>query len=93
MAAAESAAAATDSDLRFTVTLADGRSVSARRALVATGLKDVLPEVPGLAEHWSRSVVRRPYCHGWEVRDEPIGILATGRKPGFIELLRWVRLS
>ncbi|MCX5521845.1 NAD(P)/FAD-dependent oxidoreductase [Streptomyces bobili] len=76
--AAESAAPSVDGDLRFTVTLADGRHITARRILVATGLKDVLPEVPGLAEHWGHSVVHCPYCHGWEVRDEPIGILATG---------------
>jgi thioredoxin reductase len=77
-ASVKPAAPSTDGDLRFTVTLADGRSVSARRVLVATGLRDVLPEVPGLAEHWGRGVVHCPYCHGWEVRDEPIGILATG---------------
>lgn len=76
--AAESAAPSADGDLRFTVTLADGRHITARRILVATGLTDVLPEVPGLAEHWGHSVVHCPYCHGWEVRDEPIGILATG---------------
>lgn len=75
---AEPAAPSADGDLRFTVTLADGRSITARRILVATGLTDVLPEVPGLAEHWGHSVVHCPYCHGWEVRDEPIGILATG---------------
>src|ERR1044071_1105033 len=75
---AEPAAPSPDGDLRFTVTLADGRSITARRILVATGLTDVLPEVPGLAEHWGHSVVHCPYCHGWEVRDEPIGILATG---------------
>jgi len=74
---AEPAAPSADGDLRFTVTLADGRSITARRVLVATGLRDVLPEVPGLAEHWGHSVVHCPYCHGWEVRDEPIGILAT----------------
>jgi thioredoxin reductase len=79
---AESAAPSADGDLRFTVSLADGRSITARRILVATGLTDVLPEVPGLAEHWGHSVVHCPYCHGWEVRDEPIGILATG--PGSI---------
>ncbi len=62
----------------FTVTLADGGTLSARRLLVATGLRDVLPDVPGLAEHWGRGVVHCPYCHGWEVRDEPIGILAVG---------------
>lgn len=75
---AESVAPSADGDLRFTVTLADGRSITARRILVATGLTDVLPEVPGLSEHWGHSVVHCPYCHGWEVRDEPIGILATG---------------
>ncbi|MFI2635097.1 NAD(P)/FAD-dependent oxidoreductase [Streptomyces collinus] len=75
---AESAAPSADGDLRFTVTLADGLSITARRILVATGLTDVLPQVPGLAEHWGHSVVHCPYCHGWEVRDEPIGILATG---------------
>lgn len=67
-----------DGDPRFTVTLADGATLHARRILVATGLRDVLPDVPGLAEHWGHSLVHCPYCHGWEVRDEPIGIIATG---------------
>ncbi|MEU4037998.1 NAD(P)/FAD-dependent oxidoreductase [Streptomyces collinus] len=78
VAAAEPAPVSPDGDLRFTVTLADGRSATARRVLVATGLRDVLPEVPGLAGHWGHGVVHCPYCHGWEVRDQPIGILATG---------------
>lgn len=77
LASTEPAAPSANGDLRFTITLADGRSVTARRVLVATGLRDVLPEVPGLAEHWGHSVVHCPYCHGWEVRDEPIGVLAT----------------
>ncbi|MEV0595939.1 NAD(P)/FAD-dependent oxidoreductase [Nonomuraea cavernae] len=67
-----------DGDLRFTVTLADGGTLRARRLLVATGLRDQLPDVPGLAQHWGHGVVHCPYCHGWEVRDEPIGILAAG---------------
>ncbi|MFG3257246.1 NAD(P)/FAD-dependent oxidoreductase [Streptomyces sp. NPDC048172] len=75
---AASGPAALPGDPRFTVTLADGRRVTARRVLVATGLRDVLPDVPGLAAHWGRAVVHCPYCHGWEVRDEPIGVLATG---------------
>ncbi|CAL9337123.1 Thioredoxin reductase [Streptomyces sp. enrichment culture] len=78
VATAEPTAPSADGDLRFTVTLTGGRTLTARRVLVATGLRDVLPEVPGLAGHWGRSVVHCPYCHGWEVRDEPIGILATG---------------
>ncbi|MEV8567987.1 bifunctional NAD(P)/FAD-dependent oxidoreductase/class I SAM-dependent methyltransferase [Streptomyces sp. NPDC051322] len=62
----------------FEVTLADGRSVRARRLLVATGLVDELPDVPGLRERWGRDVLHCPYCHGWEVRDQAIGVLASG---------------
>lgn len=62
----------------FTVVLADGRSVRARRLLVATGLVDELPDLPGLRARWGRDVLHCPYCHGWEVRDQAIGVLATG---------------
>ncbi|MGW1668002.1 NAD(P)/FAD-dependent oxidoreductase [Streptomyces sp. NPDC002324] len=61
----------------FTVTLAGGRAVGARRLVVATGLKDGLPAVPGVAERFGRDVLHCPYCHGWEVRDQPFGVLAT----------------
>ncbi|MFG2133476.1 NAD(P)/FAD-dependent oxidoreductase [Streptomyces sp. NPDC048751] len=61
----------------FTVALASGRSVRARRLVVATGLKDELPAVPGVAERFGRDVLHCPYCHGWEVRDRPFGVLAT----------------
>ncbi|MFC4534221.1 FAD-dependent oxidoreductase [Sphaerisporangium dianthi] len=70
--------AAAKQDDGFTVTLDGGRSVRARRLLVTTGLVDELPDVPGLAERWGRDVLHCPYCHGWEVRDRRIGILATG---------------
>ncbi|MFM9694450.1 NAD(P)/FAD-dependent oxidoreductase [Streptomyces europaeiscabiei] len=66
-----------DDGLSFTVTLADGRSPRARRLVVATGLKDELPTVPGVAERFGRDVLHCPYCHGWEVRDQPFGVLAT----------------
>jgi thioredoxin reductase (NADPH) len=62
----------------FTVGLADGTTYRARRLLVTTGLTDVLPDVPGLAERWGKDAVHCPYCHGWEVRDQAIGVLATG---------------
>jgi thioredoxin reductase len=52
--------------------------VTARRLLVATGARDELPDVPGLAARWGIDVLHCPYCHGWEVRDQRIGILATG---------------
>ncbi|MBE1488409.1 NAD(P)/FAD-dependent oxidoreductase [Plantactinospora soyae] len=62
----------------FRVELADGRSVLARRLLMATGLVDELPDIPGLHQRWGREVLHCPYCHGWEVRDQAIGVLATG---------------
>ncbi|GAA4071002.1 bifunctional NAD(P)/FAD-dependent oxidoreductase/class I SAM-dependent methyltransferase [Actinomadura miaoliensis] len=62
----------------FLVTLDDGRGVRARRLLVTTGLVDELPDVPGVAERWGRDVLHCPYCHGWEVGDRRIGVLATG---------------
>jgi thioredoxin reductase len=61
----------------FTVGLADGTTYQGRRLLVTTGLTDVLPDVPGLAERWGKEVLHCPYCHGWEVRDQAIGVLAT----------------
>ncbi|OCI31149.1 NAD(P)/FAD-dependent oxidoreductase [Oerskovia enterophila] len=61
----------------FEVLTTDGRAVRARRLLVTTGLVDELPDVPGLAERWGKDVLHCPYCHGWEVRDQAVGILAT----------------
>jgi len=62
---------------RFSVGLADGTTVEARRVLVTTGLTDELPDIPGVAEHWGSRVLHCPYCHGWEVRDRPVAILTT----------------
>ncbi|MFE3579523.1 NAD(P)/FAD-dependent oxidoreductase [Streptomyces vinaceus] len=62
----------------FVVRCADGSCVRAGRLLIATGLVDELPELPGLRERWGRDVLHCPYCHGWEVRDEPVAVLATG---------------
>ncbi|MGV9757055.1 NAD(P)/FAD-dependent oxidoreductase [Streptomyces tricolor] len=66
-----------DTDGSFTAALAGGRTVRARQLVIATGLKDELPPVPGLAERFGRDVLHCPYCHGWEVRDRPTGVLAT----------------
>lgn len=62
----------------FTIHLADGDRLSARRLLLATGAIDNVPTVPGLNERWGRDFLHCPYCHGWEVRDQPLGLLATG---------------
>ncbi|CAM5298443.1 NAD(P)/FAD-dependent oxidoreductase [Streptomyces avidinii] len=65
-------------DGSFLVRCGDGTTVRAGRLLVATGLVDELPDVPGLGARWGRDVLHCPYCHGWEVRDQPIAVLADG---------------
>ncbi len=62
----------------FTVTLDDGQVFGARRLLVTTGLVDELPDIPGVRERWGRDVLHCPYYHDWEVRDQAIGVVATG---------------
>jgi thioredoxin reductase len=70
-------------DTGFIVHLAGGRVLNARRILVATGVRDELPDIPGVRERWARDLLHCPYCHGWEVRDQPIGVLGT--VPGSVQ--------
>ena len=69
---------ATRADDCYDVALANGTHLTARRLLVTTGLVDELPDIAGLRQHWGGGVVHCPYCHGWEVRDQAIAVLATG---------------
>jgi thioredoxin reductase len=62
----------------FAVSLDDGQVAGARRLLVTMGSVAEIPDVPGVRERWGRDVLHCPYCHGWEVRDRVVGILATG---------------
>ena len=71
----------------FTVRLAGGRVLEARQLIVTTGLRDDVPDIPGLAEHWGTDVVVCPYCHGYEVRDQPLGVIASGAKGAMKALL------
>lgn len=68
---------------RFVLRLAGGRTIRARHVLLATGAADELSDVPGARERWGRDFLHCPYCHGWEVRDQPLGVLSTG--PGSVE--------
>ena len=63
-------------DAGVAVTFAGGERVAARGLVLATGVRDVLPEVPGLAERWGTGVFHCPYCHGWEVAGRPLAVLA-----------------
>jgi len=73
----------------FRALLSDGTRVTARRLLVTTGLRDELPHVPGLHERWARDVLHCPYCHGYEVRDQPLGVL--GGSPDSVRYAQIVR--
>ena len=65
-------------DEGFAIGLADGSTVLTRSVVLATGAADVLPDIPGFRERWGQGVYHCPYCHGWEVRDEPLGVYARG---------------
>ena len=58
------------------LTLASGATIAASRLILATGIVDELPELPGLRERWGSTVLHCPYCHGYEVADRRLGILA-----------------
>jgi thioredoxin reductase len=60
----------------FSVLTGDGGQIDARRVLLATGFEDRLPDIPGLAERWGKTVLHCPYCHGYEVGGGAIGVLA-----------------
>ena len=74
----EAEVAALRDDGTFEVALASGTSERARRLVLATGVVDEPPEVPGLRERWGRSVLHCPYCHGYEVAGRRLGALAVG---------------
>ncbi|MEJ7763604.1 MAG: NAD(P)/FAD-dependent oxidoreductase [Thermomicrobiales bacterium] len=62
----------------FTVTLGDGSSARAHKLLLASGVVDDLPDTAGFAALWGQGVYHCPYCHGWEVRDSRLAVLAKG---------------
>jgi thioredoxin reductase len=73
----------------FIVRLGGGAVLRARRILVTTGVLDELPDIPGVRERWGRDLLHCPYCHGWEVRDQPLGVLGT--QPGAVQHAQLVR--
>ncbi len=73
-----SVAAGRRTEAGFELRLADGRIEHGRRVLLATGMDYRRPSVPGIDERWGNSVFHCPFCHGWEVRDRPLGVLDHG---------------
>lgn len=71
------AVSAQKADGRFAIGLGGGTTRLGKRVILATGVVDDLPAVPGLAERWGKSIFHCPYCHGYELARGPIGLLAT----------------
>lgn len=82
-------AAVDDLGDQLAVRRADGATDLARTLVVATGIQDDLPDIPGLAPQWGRGVLHCPYCHGWEVAGRRLGVLATS--PASIHQIELVR--
>jgi thioredoxin reductase len=61
----------------WSITTSGGGTVRGRHVVVATGLRDVLPEIGRAREAWGRGLLQCPYCHGWEVRDQALGVLGS----------------
>ncbi len=80
-------------DSRFHVTVQGGGRVTARKLLIATGVVDNVPDIPGFRDLYGTSVFHCPYCDGWEVRDRPLAIYGRGaRGLGFsLEMTGWSR--
>lgn len=77
----------------FEVATADGRTFTSRRLLLATGVVDNVPDLPGLMDFYGQSVFHCPYCDGWELRGKPLAVYGRGRR-GYglsLELTGWSR--
>ncbi|KAB1230527.1 NAD(P)/FAD-dependent oxidoreductase [Chryseobacterium viscerum] len=62
----------------FDVEISSGEKFHAKKLILASGIKDIMPDIPGFAECWGISVLHCPYCHGYEVKNEVTGILSNG---------------
>lgn len=62
----------------FLVETQSGEQLFATKVIIATGVRDILPDTPGFKETWGKSLIHCPYCHGYEVRSKPTGLIANG---------------
>jgi thioredoxin reductase len=72
------AVSATKTAAGFELTTADGAVLATRKLLFATGVKDLMPAIPGFAGCWGITVIHCPYCHGYEVKQQKTGIMSNG---------------
>lgn len=76
-------------DGAFDVTTDDGRTLQAKKLIFTTGIRDIMPDIPGFAESWGISAIHCPYCHGYEYSDARTGVLMNGEMT--LEYLKMIR--
>src|SRR5690606_21599097 len=78
----------------FTVTTKENGSYQTKKILLATGMRDIMPDIPGFSECWGISVLHCPYCHGYEVKNEKTVVLASGLAAYHLPILlhNWSRV-
>ncbi|WP_206365316.1 NAD(P)/FAD-dependent oxidoreductase [Sphingobacterium corticibacterium] len=64
----------------YSIQVEEGTLYTARKLVLATGVRDLLPDIPGFAESWGKSLIHCPYCHGYEFREKKTGIIVNGEK-------------
>jgi thioredoxin reductase len=77
MIAQERVITAAKEDGRFRLETASGEAFIVRKVILATGVKDILPEIEGITALWGNKVIHCPYCHGWEVKDTPVALIGN----------------
>lgn len=76
-------------DRGFALTLQDGRRLTGRKLLLATGIVDILPPIPGLDALWGTGALACPYCDGWELRGQPLAVYGAGASALALALKTW----
>lgn len=77
----------------FEIEIAGGGLITARKVLIATGIRDILPEITGISEYYGKSVFHCPYCDGWENRNRAMAVYAKGKAAYALSfsMLTWSR--
>jgi thioredoxin reductase len=76
----DSAINAESSSVGYNIITASGSEYTCKKLILATGVKDLMPDIPGFADCWGISVVHCPYCHGYEIRNKRTAIMANGER-------------
>ena len=83
----ETATSATRIEKGFGISTQTGKSFTAPKLIIASGVKDIHPDIKGFSECWGISVIHCPYCHGYEFRHQQTAIMANGERAAHLAML------